>query len=483
MLADLSQDGLPPIVEAAGRLEAGSFTPQGGRLPVADIESLQDPVRQADEAFAAADQKLAAVETGGLVDAVGVRYDEVADQVADASSSLDAAQRAVQVLPTMLGAEGDRRFLMIFQNNAEIRATGGLPGAMSLVETRDGRLDDDPADWLRVSSRCLDEPVLPLTAEELDTFGVQLGTYMQDANFTPDFPRTAQLMAAHWARKDPTTLDGVISVDPVALSYLLEATGPVTVDGITLTPQNAVSELLNNTYLRLPDPEAQNAFFRRRRPRRVRPGVPGRRRPGHADPGPGPRRGRAPGARALLRGRRAGAAHRHRDRRRAPDRADRPPAGRRLLQRRHRVEDELLPRLPGRGDADLVPGRHPAAQRSPHDVLRTPRRRREPAAVDHRRRQTTASRRATQIVIADLFGPVDGTITKVRIDGKPAHAKVASFQGRPTTQLALFFESGQDVDITWQMDSGAGQTGDTDVWVTPGVQPERESSVAVSGCG
>jgi len=50
-------------------------------------------------------------------------------------------------------------------------------------------------------------------------------------------------------------------MDPIALSYLLEATGPVEVSGQQLTADNAVSLLLNERYLTEPDAEAQDRFF------------------------------------------------------------------------------------------------------------------------------------------------------------------------------------------------------------------------------
>ena len=41
-----------------------------------------------------------------------------------------------------------------------------------------------------------------------------------------------------------------MALDPVAMSYLLDGTGPVQVDGTTLTRDNVVDELLNKPYLR-----------------------------------------------------------------------------------------------------------------------------------------------------------------------------------------------------------------------------------------
>ena len=147
------------------------------------------------------------------------------------------------------------------QNNAEIRATGGLPGAVSLLEADQGKV--------RLTRQMagsafpeLKKPILPLTKEELSLYDRQLGTYFVDANFTPDFPRAAELWRARWERDLGDRIDGVLSLDPVTLSYLLEATGPIEAPGgVTLTAENAVDELLNKVYSRFPDPKAQDAWF------------------------------------------------------------------------------------------------------------------------------------------------------------------------------------------------------------------------------
>ena len=81
--------------------------------------------------------------------------------------------------------------------------------------------------------------------------------------FNPDFPRNGELFAAFLENDGQPPVDGVLSVDPVALSYLLDYTGPITVgDGRELTSDNAVEVLLRDSYAEL-DTEAQDTFFAR----------------------------------------------------------------------------------------------------------------------------------------------------------------------------------------------------------------------------
>jgi hypothetical protein len=65
-----------------------------------------------------------------------------------------------------------------------------------------------------------------------------------------------------WKRQFGVEADGVVSIDPVALSYLLRATGPITLPtGDVLTADNAVQLLLSDAYARYTNPADQDKFF------------------------------------------------------------------------------------------------------------------------------------------------------------------------------------------------------------------------------
>ena len=90
-------------------------------------------------------------------------------------------------------------------------------------------------------------------------------------------------------------------------------------------------------------------------------------------------------------------------------------------------------------------------------------------------------RAATSSLIAHVYGPVDGSIDEVKLDGKKLDVTLEKHVGRDVASMVFFFKPGQKREMTWTMTTGAGQTGGTDVTVSPGVQPENESSTA-AGC-
>nr|WP_244633559.1 DUF4012 domain-containing protein [Aeromicrobium sp. CFBP 8757] len=156
---------------------------------------------------------------------------------------------------------GKHRYLLIFQNNAEIRATGGLPGAYAVLDVNDGKISLGEQ-GSGASMGNLPYEATPISQEETDLFDTKLVSDFRDINFTPDFPRAAEIGTAILAREKNIDVDGVLSVDPVTLSYVLEGIGPITLDdGSTLTSSNAVDVLLNGVYVNYPEPDAQDAFF------------------------------------------------------------------------------------------------------------------------------------------------------------------------------------------------------------------------------
>ncbi|MFS4507066.1 DUF4012 domain-containing protein [Clavibacter sp. Sh2141] len=252
---------LEPVVGIAGSLDVSALTPKDGRLDLDPIVAAQEPVRQADDALDTALADVTAIDTGGTVRPVTEAVSRLRETVGKAAETLAVVRHVTDLAPAMLGADGDRSYLLMFQNNAEVRSTGGIPGALALVRTGDGAFTLSGQDSARAFPR-LAEPALPLDPQTAGLYGTITGRYMQDVTLTPEYPQAAPLAAEMWRLKHGDEVDGVISIDPVALSYLLEATGPITLaTGDVLRSEDAVDLLLHDVYLRYPNPDVQDAVF------------------------------------------------------------------------------------------------------------------------------------------------------------------------------------------------------------------------------
>lgn len=258
---NLAQHGLPPLVDAVALVDPAALAPVDGRVDLDPLRAAAPQVVGADTAVQAAVAQLDGLDTSRLVGELADPVEELHRQVDAVAATTATAARAATLLPSMLGSAEPRTYLVLVQNNAEPRATGGIPGTVLVLRVEDGRIE--VADQRSGGSLTgLAEPALPLTETEVALFSPLVGTDMRDVTFTPDFPRSAALARAIWQQEVGGEVDGVLSVDPGALAHVLEATGPVALDGGgELTRDNAVAELLNGVYLRVADPEAQDAYF------------------------------------------------------------------------------------------------------------------------------------------------------------------------------------------------------------------------------
>ena len=158
---------------------------------------------------------------------------------------------AVSAVPILAGADKPRKYLISFQNSAEARGTGGILGAYALIELDKGNLKilqtGSNASLAAMSSREI--PVV-MPAEFLKLYGKN-PAILQNSNLSPHFPYGAQVWLGLWKARYGQQLDGVIAVDPIALSYVLRATGEITLkSGEKITSKNVVEETLKNAYER-----------------------------------------------------------------------------------------------------------------------------------------------------------------------------------------------------------------------------------------
>jgi hypothetical protein len=258
---DVAQRAILPLTEMAGTLSLDSFKPVGGRIDVQPMLDAQLDVSTAANAIDHARAKVEGLDSEGVIGPLADARTKLSSLLSEASESVDVVDGAAQLIPAMLGNEGPRNYLVLFQNNAELRSTGGIPGAMVLVHTEKGSLS-----MLQQASTLdfpkFETPVIDLPVETKALYGDNTAQYIQDVNFTPQFAVTGQIAQEMWKRQFGVVVDGVISVDPVALSYLLRATGPIVLPtGDEINSGNAVKLLMQDVYSRYEDPVEQNAFF------------------------------------------------------------------------------------------------------------------------------------------------------------------------------------------------------------------------------
>ncbi|UZN04167.1 DUF4012 domain-containing protein [Cellulomonas sp. S1-8] len=253
-------DALPAVTDLRALLDGG-LRGADGRFDIAALRTVTDRVETAAVTAADAHADVSALDPDALAGPLADPVRQVQVALARVDASLGPAGRVVGVLPAMLGGDGPRTYLVLALNTGELRAAGGIVGTVVAVHVDDGAVTIVDR-RTTVDLPALAEPVLPLTDEELGTWGDSLGRFVQNAVLTPDFPRSAELVAARWARDVGGTVDGVVATDPVAVAGLVQATGPLPdPDGGTLDGAGLVDALLRDSYVRYPDAAGSDAYF------------------------------------------------------------------------------------------------------------------------------------------------------------------------------------------------------------------------------
>lgn len=138
------------------------------------------------------------------------------------------AEKGMEVfpaLPVLLGSDSPRRFLVLAQNNEELRATGGFISGIGKLELENGNiLHFDIQDSYAIDNPDVTYPPPP----EPMAYFMKAGYWMpRDANWSPDFPTAARKALELYTLSTGERMDGVIAFDQVFIVHLLEVIGPV----------------------------------------------------------------------------------------------------------------------------------------------------------------------------------------------------------------------------------------------------------------
>ena len=254
----LVRDAVSPLTA----IDLQALMPKDGAFDVKNLAALADDVTRADETVKRIQHDLAGLDRSALIPQVGSGITKLDDELAKVGPVLTPAHNALTILSKALGSDAPQHYLLIFQNNAESRGTGGNPAAVALLTAENGRITLTQQAGSGDFHNARDTPIIPLDPQLEALYGTKIGRWIQDSTLSPDFTDTAAIVRAYWAESFGTPIDAVASFDPVALSYLLRAIGPVTLPtGDVLTADNAVPLLLNEVYARYPEGTEQDAFF------------------------------------------------------------------------------------------------------------------------------------------------------------------------------------------------------------------------------
>jgi hypothetical protein len=136
-----------------------------------------------------------------------------------------------------------KQYLVLFQNPAEARGTGGFIGTYGRLTLDDGRLKELNVDSIynpaNQANRVIKDDAPPPYARFSEP-GQKAIWSMQNANYSPDFPSAAKRFQQNFEQSGGSTTDGVIGLTIAPIVEILKVTGPIEMPeyGYTLDADN-----------------------------------------------------------------------------------------------------------------------------------------------------------------------------------------------------------------------------------------------------
>ncbi len=187
-----------------------------------------------------ADQKLSLVRTkleseefvNNLPQFIRPSIEDLNTRIKLYSSVIDKAKTAASLLPSLTGVNGQpKKYLVLLQNNLELRPTGGFIGSYAVIDFEQGRIKKILVDDVYNLDGNLKEHIEPPI--ELKTDLGQTSWYLRDSNFDPDFPTSARQAQFFYNKEAGEQVNGVFAMDLSASAKLIDA-----VDNLDLTDYN-----------------------------------------------------------------------------------------------------------------------------------------------------------------------------------------------------------------------------------------------------
>jgi len=140
----------------------------------------------------------------------------------------------------VFGSDRPQKYLLLFQNSSEMRATGGFVGSYGILDMEDGKIKNLFIDGIFNPDGQLQEKIIP----PIPIQKISAAWSMHDANWFADFPTSAKKISLFYEKTGGQTVDGVIAITPKVLEKMLGITGPIEMPkyNITINKDNFLTE-------------------------------------------------------------------------------------------------------------------------------------------------------------------------------------------------------------------------------------------------
>jgi len=195
------------------------------------IVEAEKEIKSAQKYLTEANQSLAQVQSSDLPVELAPRIEELKKSLPAIVHATGQLENWSDVFLGVLGHEKAQKYLLVFQNNSEARATGGFIGTYGVVDFDEGRLENLFIDGIFDLDGQLYEKIIP--PRPIQKISTAWSTH--DANWFADWPTSAKKIMGFYESAGGETVNGVISLTPTVIEKLLILTGPISLPQYSVT--------------------------------------------------------------------------------------------------------------------------------------------------------------------------------------------------------------------------------------------------------
>jgi len=218
-------------------LEDWSASLSGQSQPLTEkIVSARQQIEPAQNYLTKASQSLTEVNLADLPEDMRPAVGQLKEKLPVITSSLTQVNLWSGAFLEILGHKQAKKYLLVFQNNSEIRPTGGFIGTYGVLDLDEGQIKNLAVDGIfNLDGQLYEKIIPPKPIQKIST-----AWSAHDANWFADWPTSARKIMWFYEKAGGATADGVISLTPTVIERLLKITGPIDmpVYGVTLAAEN-----------------------------------------------------------------------------------------------------------------------------------------------------------------------------------------------------------------------------------------------------
>lgn len=264
-LATLTSDSTQNTILGIQALHLGlkAVSGESSDSPKGYFENAQIYLSKADEDLSKAQALLESRDFSSTIPGIlKSNVDSLSGKLSGFSALVKKGRAITSILPEVVAMEGTKSYLILLQNNMELRPTGGFIGSFARISFAGGKLKK-----LEVNDIYAIDGQLKTHVEPPPEIKADLGQndwYLRDANWEPDFPTSARQVEWFYNKEVEERVDGTFALDISAMEDLLTVLGPLNLSDYNekITSDNLFEKAVSHAEVSFfPGSQAKKSFL------------------------------------------------------------------------------------------------------------------------------------------------------------------------------------------------------------------------------